>query len=530
MTTLGPDARHAVTLRYLDGELEEDYRRKLTPRARQQLRTTMWTSIPLWPLAALIGQPFVDSGFWLWTFTALMCAILVGILVAERRTRTLSGVHLLGLVGNASAGSAAVALLWLEGAFGAVGPLAVLMITVFNFSLAGLPFVFTIAASLPYVVAGLALMFLDPEMGLVPFQALILMIGVLAAAGGAHLREAAQRRDFYLSRVIADQERELAEERRKQLGQYTLQSKLGQGGMGVVYLAKHALLRRPTAVKLLSTADASEKDLARFEREVQLTSELSHPNIVAIYDYGRSPAGEFYYAMEYLPGVDLESLVAGWGPMPPSRAVPILEAVCEALEEAHQRGLVHRDVKPGNILLSRIGTRVDVVKVLDFGLVKEVAAPSELTADDQISGTPAYLAPEALTAPEEVGAASDLYAVGAVGFFLLTGEPVFTGRTLTEVFAHHIHTAPRPPSAATDREIPKALDDVILRCLAKSPSARPPSAGAVRDALRAIGLEPWPDAADWWDAFDAARHDAAPGTEGRRELTVDLRSRGAPRP
>jgi len=527
MTTQNPDARHAITLRYLSGELEEDYRLKLRPRARRQVRVTMATSIPLWPLAGLVGQPFVESGEYLWATVAVMCLILVGILIVERGVRTLGALHLLGLIGNLSAGVATVAVLWLEDVYAPTAALAILTITVFNFGLAGLPFVYTLLGNVPYVAAGIVLMFMTPEMELLPFQVMLLLVGTVAAAVGTRLRETAQRRDFYLSRIIADQERELEQERKKQLGQYTLESKLGQGGMGVVYRARHALLRRPTAVKLLSTGDASEKDLARFEREVQLTSELSHPNIVAIYDYGHSPAGEFYYAMEYLPGVDLESLVAERGPMPAARAVPILARVCDALQEAHHRGLIHRDIKPGNILLSRVGTRTDVVKVLDFGLVKDVAAPSELTADNQIAGTPAYLAPEALTAPDDVGPASDLYAVGAVGFYLLTGEPVFAGKTLAEICAHHIHTEPRPPSAVADHEIPKAVDDIILRCLAKSPTERHRSAAAVRDALTAIALEPWRDGEEWWDAYEASRDDTAPPVDTPKELTVDLRSRQA---
>lgn len=514
-----------MTLRYLDDDLEADYRQKLVSRARRQFRMTMLTAIPLWPIAALIGQRYVESGLWLWAASGLMCAILVTILLIERGTRTLRGVHLLGLIGNAAAGSVGVAVLWQEGVFGTVGPLAVLMITVFNFGLAGLPFVSTLVASAPYVLAGVGLMLADETMGLVSFQVWLLAIGVAAAGVGAYMREAAQRRDFYLTRTVADQERELERERKKRLGQYTLESKLGQGGMGIVYRARHALLRRSTAVKLLSTEDASEKELARFEREVQLTSELSHPNIVSIYDYGHSPTGEFYYAMEYLPGVDLQSLVDQWGRMPPSRALPILAAICDALEEAHQRGLIHRDIKPSNVLLSRIGTRADVAKVLDFGLVKNVAAPTQLTAENQIVGTPAYLSPEALTRPDEVGPAHDVYAVGAVGFFLLTGEPLFTGATVAEVCAHHIHSQPRRPSAAVEGDIPQEVDEVILRCIEKSPAERYPSAGAVRDALRAIAIEPWREVEDWWDAFDSSREKPDPATGSRKELTVDLGSR-----
>ena len=321
---------------------------------------------------------------------------------------------------------------------------------------------------------------------------------------------------------------DLDEEKAKQLGPYTLEFKLGQGGMGIVYRARHALLRRPTAVKLLSTDDASREDLARFEREVQLTSELSHPNIVAVYDYGHSPEGEFYYAMEYLPGIDLESLVSDWGPMLPERAVPILIQICDALDEAHHRSLVHRDIKPGNIIVSRIGKRLDVVKVLDFGLVKEVDGPSDLTGENHIAGTPAYISPEALVAPDRVGAASDLYAVGAVAFFLLTGERVFDGKTVAEVCAHHIHTEPRPPSLLSEHELAPGLDSLVLRCLAKSPDDRYASAGHVRDALATIQVPSYDDGSDWWDAYESSR-EGEPETQAALPdalaLTVDGRGR-----
>ena len=319
---------------------------------------------------------------------------------------------------------------------------------------------------------------------------------------------------------------DLDEAQARRLGSYTLGTKLGQGGMGVVYRAKHTLLRRPTAIKLLMTEADKPEQLARFEREVQLTAELSHPNIVAVYDYGRSPEGEFYYAMEFLPGIDLESLIAEWGPMPPSRVVPILAQVCDALDEAHFRGLVHRDIKPANVLLSKIGKRLDVVKVVDFGLVREVEGASDLTADNHITGTPAYMSPESLTDPDNIGPASDLYAVGAVGFYLLTGERVFTGKTLAEVCAHHIHTEPRPPSLLCESRVPALLDEVLLRCLSKRPSDRYADAGAVRDALLEIEVPVFRDGADWWDSFEATdRSEPEEGPSRDPLLTVDVRRR-----
>jgi len=248
-------------------------------------------------------------------------------------------------------------------------------------------------------------------------------------------------------RLRADQLRtRLDEAKAKQLGPYTLDEKLGAGGMGVVYKARHALLRRPTAVKLLAIDKIGEESLARFEREVQHTANLTHPNIVAIYDYGRSADGEFYYAMEYLDGIDLDALVRREGPLPIARVVHILRQSCDALDEAHQRGLVHRDIKPANIMLCRLGNRADVVKVLDFGLVKEFGENSGVTLERSITGTPDFISPEAIVDSSTVGPVSDLYAVGAVAYWLLTARSVFVGNTLVEVLAHQLHTAPAAPS------------------------------------------------------------------------------------
>jgi serine/threonine-protein kinase len=287
-----------------------------------------------------------------------------------------------------------------------------------------------------------------------------------------------------------------------ELGQYTLEEKLGEGGMGAVYRARHALLRRPTAIKLLSAGRGDERQIQRFEREVQLTASLTHPNTISIYDFGRTPDGIFYYAMELIDGITLEELVTFGGPQSPGRVVHLLTQVCAALAEAHGLGLVHRDIKPANIMLSLRGGVPDYVKVLDFGLAKEVKERDPaMTASNTLLGTPLYLAPEAITAPEQVGARTDLYALGAVAYQLLTGRPPFEGSSVVEVCSKHLLAEPTAPSLVSPRPVPAALEELVLACLAKSPDARPPSAQALGEKLEALELgERWTvaEANAWW--------------------------------
>jgi eukaryotic-like serine/threonine-protein kinase len=283
-----------------------------------------------------------------------------------------------------------------------------------------------------------------------------------------------------------------------QVGQYTLDRKIGEGGMGAVYRAHHILLRRPTAVKLLLPDRVGADNLARFEREVQHMSQLTHPNTVAVFDYGRSPEGIFYYAMEYLGGgVDLEKLVRVHGRQPAGRVAHILAQVCGALHEAHEGRIIHRDIKPANIILCERGGMPDVAKVVDFGLVKEITA--ETGASTQIIlGTPAYVAPEAVTDPNSIGPSVDLYGLGAVGYFLLTGKRVFEGKTAVDVCIQHVTARPKPPSEL-GVAVSSELEAIIMRCLAKQPAERFATAAEMGDALRAL-----PASADWTQALARA--------------------------
>jgi serine/threonine protein kinase len=325
-----------------------------------------------------------------------------------------------------------------------------------------------------------------------------------------------------VSRVIYGLRIEVREARR--LGQYTLEKKIGEGGMGEVYRAHHGMMRRPSAIKLLRGQQASETQLKRFEREVQLTARLTHPNTITIFDYGRTNDGVFYYAMELLEGANLHRVVAVNGPQPVARVVRILAMACGALSEAHGIGLIHRDIKPANIMLCYRGGEHDVVKLLDFGLVKELSVDGEaqLTGVSTLLGTPQYMAPEAILEANAADARSDIYALGAVAYYLLAGVDVFEGKSVIELCIQHIHHA---PESLIDRgvDIPPELDALILACLAKKPEQRPQTAAELRKRLEACIVTPWTaeDARNWWDKHQPEmQRDEMPSTEPGKTVEV----------
>ena len=334
---------------------------------------------------------------------------------------------------------------------------------------------------------------------------LIFVMAILLATNGSQI--------LYGLRRDADAVKQL-----KQLGQYTLDEKIGEGAFGAVYRARHALLRRDTAIKIVKKNRVDVETLDRFEMEVRNMSRLTHPNTVAVFDYGRSLEGVFYYAMEYLGGIDLEKLVRQFGAQPASRVVNILTQICGALSEAHDKGLTHRDVKPGNIILCTRGGIPDVTKVVDFGLAKDVDIEEASSAG--VKGTLGYIAPEAITEPHRVGPAADLYAVGAVAYFLLTGRRVFVG---ADMMVKHLTEPPAPPSEHVP-SVPPALDELVLRCLAKRIEDRPASAMAVAEALQQLAIaDGWTvDAARaWWRDFECSK--PAPVTIDCSTITIDVR-------
>jgi len=292
-----------------------------------------------------------------------------------------------------------------------------------------------------------------------------------------------------------------------QLGQYEIHGSIGAGAMGEVFLARHAMLKRPTAVKLLRPDITGEGVLKRFEQEVQQTSRLTHPNTVEIFDYGHTPEGVFYYAMEYLDGADLRDIVELDGPMSPSRAIYVLSAACGALAEAHSKGIVHRDIKPANIMLCEQGGEHDVVKILDFGLVKNMGALADADAaggneEKRLIGTPETMAPEAVR-ESGVSRLSDIYSLAVVGYFLLTGKPIFDADSVADFIRQHQVAQPIPASQRLE-SVPRDLETVIMRCLAKDPGQRPTSALVLRKQLLACAdAGAWtPDAAaPWWKSW-----------------------------
>ena len=334
----------------------------------------------------------------------------------------------------------------------------------------------------------------------------------------------------------------------EKVGPYRLIARLGKGAMGVVWEARHALLRRPTAVKLLAPGVEGERAIARFEREVQLTAGLTHPSTIAIYDYGRTADGVFYYAMELLRGINLGQLVAFDGPLPPRRVVHLLRQACGALTEAHAAGLIHRDIKPQNLMLCVYGGIPDFLKVLDFGLVKEIgdvehAAESEpgghdaaLSQDGSLLGTPLYMAPEGMSDPTNVDARTDLFALGAVGYFLLTGNSPFPGRTALDVFRLEREGPPPPLSTSAPNPVPEALERTLQRCLSFERRERPVSAEELDAMLEACAVvPPWSpaDARAWWQergpgalATAAAEHEEHEERGQFLMLSSDYRGRG----
>jgi hypothetical protein len=342
-----------------------------------------------------------------------------------------------------------------------------------------------------------------------------------------------------ISRVTYGLRQQVAEA--NELGQYVLEERIGSGGMGEVWRARHRLLIRPAAIKLIRPQMSGDPELLlrRFEREARATAALKSPHTVQLYDFGATEDGRLYYVMELLDGLDLETLVRQYGPLPAERVVHILRQVCSSLQDAHVNGLVHRDIKPANVVVSRAGTTFDFAKVLDFGLVKLDTARNseddavELSTEGSPGGTPAFMAPEVVLGVADTDHRVDLYALGCVGYWLLTGKLIFEGGSVVEVMFHHAHTPPPRPSTRSELPIPAPLEDLVMECLEKDPARRPTSAEAVSTRLDAVSLESaWTveRAERWWAMHrplpaDARRVAEVLLSQEGRELRIGPRAR-----
>jgi serine/threonine-protein kinase len=298
----------------------------------------------------------------------------------------------------------------------------------------------------------------------------------------------------------------------RELGSYQIEERIGKGGMGEVYRATHRLLARPAAVKLISptalrggSSDENRVVIERFRREAEAAATLRSPHTIELYDYGVAEDGTFYYVMELLDGIDFHELVQKFGPLPAERVLHFIRQACDSLGEAHLAGLVHRDVKPSNMLACRMGLKVDYVKVVDFGLVKNDPKHSEhqleITTAGSVSGTPAFMAPESISGIGTVGPGADVYALGCVAYWLLTGQNVFRAPNPTMMMLQHVQGAPVPPSLKAPHPVPRDFEEIIMHCLAKDPADRPQDAAELFRQLEKCRVAiPWTDARahDWW--------------------------------
>jgi serine/threonine protein kinase len=314
-----------------------------------------------------------------------------------------------------------------------------------------------------------------------------------------------------------------AVQKAREMGSYELVERLDSGGMGEVWRARHRMLARPAAIKLIrpdrlgvARGRAAENLVLRFEREAQATAALHSPHTVDLYDFGVTREGTFYYVMEILDGLDLESLVRRFGPIPAERTAHLLVHACDSLDDAHFAGLIHRDIKPANLYACRRGRQHDFLKVLDFGLVKsswaDATSDPALSRESAITGTPAYLAPEIVLGERAIDGRVDIYGLGCVAYWLVSGQRVFEGTTSMELVLHHVQTPPVPPSRRAGIAVPRELEDLILACLEKDPARRPTSARELARLLEATGLPlRWtPERAhEWWDAHVPPAHGAA---------------------
>ena len=522
-------ARELLGLR-VGGAPQEESRAVLQERVTALFKLMFWSFVVLVAFLAGLYTAYPENApkhaEWVYVMASIELGAMAFIwrMVLLRRTLSVRALNRIDIVYSVGIGCAFGVAAYLQSDLRAAGYLGLVYATYTVFARALImpssgrrTALASVATALPMFASGTVLAFTVkqdlPAWGYFVGMVLFCVMPLVIATAGSHIIYGLRRQ------VSAAQ----------QLGAYTLDRRIGEGGNGEVHLAHHILLRRPTAVKIMHPDRFGAGTLERFEREVQAMSRLTHPNTVAVYDYGRSADGVFYYAMEYLGGgIDLDKLVRKHGAQPSGRVAHILAQVCGALHEAHVSNIIHRDIKPANIILCERGGMPDVAKVVDYGLVKELTADTNVSTQ-VVLGTPNYIAPEAFTNPNAVGPGIDIYALGAVGYFLLTGRHVFDGTTPVEICIAHVTKPVVPPSQVAARHIAPELEALIMKCLAKQPGDRFATVQEVRDQLLALPpAKDWSDddARLWWRELHTVEQDIKAASQAPTlTITVDLAER-----
>ncbi len=520
-----PRVTDSKALRSLPPDLRLQIARRLRLTAILYSLTFFCADFVASALVGELGLRFQNPRDWVPSTASITCGLLVAALVPRLKWQAQINIGLMFLVAS-SYGIALAQYLGLERfadtpiVFQAVSPswVGVWMI-VFAVVVPAPPgralLAILGAASAPAVVIGLGLRSAGLQHLMTPGMFFVHHVFTYMICAG--LAYAAARIVYRLGADVT---------RARDLGSYRLVERLGRGGMGEVWRASHQLLARPAAIKFIrpeaagANLEEARTVLKRFELEARATASLSSAHTIDLYDYGAAEDGTFYYVMELLDGLDCERLVQQFGPLPGARIVYLLRQACESLEEAHDKGLIHRDVKPANLYLCRSGNRCDFVKILDFGLVslhRAEAANPRLTMPELAVGTPEFMPPE-VARGERIDGRADLYGLGCVAYWLATGKPVFEGASHFDVISKHLHGTPEPPSRHAPNPLPSELDALILQCLEKRPEDRPAGARELSRMLAAIPLdEPWRDehATAWWSLHLPAdsKRDSGPAPE-----------------
>jgi hypothetical protein len=503
---------HPLTLHFASPELEAAFKDEYQRESIRHIRFAVAIGVFLVGSFALVDHialPSVQEKLWLIRF-GIVCPVLLIVLLITFLPGAFRYVEWVLALAVMVAGTGILGLVMVSPPNQRYYDPGLILVLMYNFVFLKLRFALATLAGWALVAV---FFFTELLLHATPWPLLInnlflwgsaVIIGMFAA----YFIETLARRNYVQDKLVR---------RVREFGSYHLVKLLGRGGMGEVWRAEHHLLARPAAIKLIraeklgsvgSEADGGEArrdTLRRFAREAQATALLRSAHTIQIYDFGVSEVGVFYYVMELLDGFDLDTLVARFGPLPWPRAVHFIRQVCDSLAEAHQQGLIHRDIKPANIYVCRYGRAADFVKVLDFGLVKshreDEPPDASATGHGQFMGTPSCMAPEQVVTDRPVDGRTDLYALGCVAYWLLTGQDVFSGSTAFEVMAHHLHTAPVPPSKRSEQPVPPELDAVILACLEKDPNRRPQTADELaRELERCVGDAWLPQLAQaWWE-------------------------------